>query len=121
MQLNHINLPVPDVAASADFLREFFGLDNLGPSPTPAMALLTDGTGMVLNLSNFDRATEVTYPPAFHVGFTLGSREEVDAVHRRMAAAGVTAPEPQTFHGSWTFYVHVPGGFTVEVQCLGGA
>ena len=121
MQLNHINLTVPDVTASADFLRRHFGLRDMGLRPTRVMALLTDGHGMVLNLSNFDAVDRVTWPDDFHIGFIRGSRAEVDATHAELVAAGYQADEPRRFHGSWTFYVRAPGGFLVEVQHYEGA
>jgi lactoylglutathione lyase len=116
MHLNHINLPVPDVAATAAFLRRFFGMTDIGLKETRVMALLTDGRGMVLNLSNFARTDETTYPDFFHIGFSRDSREAVDVVHRDLAEAGFHADPPRSFHGSWTFYVTAPGGFVVEVQ-----
>jgi lactoylglutathione lyase len=96
MHMNHVNLPVPDVAASADFMRDFFEATDLGPRQTTAMALLTDGYGTVINISNFNRVNEVAYPGAFHIGFACGSREEVDAVHRRLTEAGHSAAAPRS-------------------------
>jgi lactoylglutathione lyase len=116
MQLNHINLPVPDVLATAGYLKEFFGLKDLGPKPSRTMALLRDDHGMVLNVSNFSHTDRVEYPGTFHIGFTRESKEEVDAIYRRLAGAGLAKSPPRHFHGSWTFYVTAPGGFTVEVQ-----
>lgn len=116
MLLNHINLPVPDVATTAAFLRSFFGLSDFALRPTPVMALLTDGHGNIINISNFERVAEVSYPSSFHIGFLRSSREEVDAVYGQLTEAGYTASKPRSFHGSWTFYVEAPGGFTVEVQ-----
>lgn len=121
MQLNHLNLPVPDVLATADYLKQFFGMKELGPKVTRTMALLRDDSGMVLNISNFNRADSVTYPETFHIGFTRDSREEVDAIYQRLAEAGRANTPPRSFHGSWTFYVAAPGGFTIEVQHLEAA
>ena len=120
MHLNHINLPVPDVAASAGFLREYFCLTDLGPKATPAIALLTDDHGAIITLSNFNHAAKVDWPGAFHIGFVRDSRAAVDAVHARLTGAGHKASPPRLFHGSWTFYVEAPGGFTIEVQHFEG-
>ena len=37
---------------------------------------------MVLNLSNFDRASSVTYPATFHIGFQQESESRVDEINR---------------------------------------
>ena len=120
MRLNHINLPVSDVATAAGFLREFFGLSNLRQRETRKRALLGDDNGMVVNISNFQDADSVQYPEFFHIGFIRDNREEVDEAHRRLVEAGYKAEAPRSFHGSWTFFVEAPGGFTVEVQTYEG-
>jgi len=57
----------------------------------------------------------VSYPGYFHIGFTQESEEKVNEIHRQLTADGFEAPAPDRFHGSWTFYLAAPGGFTVEV------
>ncbi len=37
MHLNHLNLPVPALLATAAYLREFFGMRDLGPKTTTTM------------------------------------------------------------------------------------
>ena len=76
---------------------------------------MVDESGFVFTLNNFDRATTVEYPGAFHVGFMQDSREEVDAIFERLKAGGFDPKPPREFHGAWTFYLDAPGGFTVEV------
>ncbi|MEO8243126.1 MAG: VOC family protein [bacterium] len=115
MYLNHLNIPVSDVPAAAAFLSSHFAMRSLG-QPSPKFALLGDDAGMVLALSNFSGAGTSALPPAFHIGFIMASRSEVDAMHQRLTAAGHASPGPRKFHGSWTFYTPAPGGFTVEVQ-----
>ena len=114
MRLNHLNLAVPDVAATRTFFETYFGFRCLADRG-PAIAVLMDESGFVLALSNFDKATEVAYPGAFHVGFMQETREQVDEIHDRLKAGGFDAPAPREFHGAWTFYVTAPGGFLVEV------
>ena len=58
------------------------------------IAVLTDESGFVLTLANFDKVDKVEYPGAFHIGFMQESRERVDEDlpasdvrrHRREAA-----------------------------------
>ena len=69
MKLDHLNLPVDNVQKAQDFLKTFFGLQPYALEPNDTMALLHDDYGLILNLSNFDRATSVTYLSTFHIGF----------------------------------------------------
>ena len=115
MQMNHLNIPVTDVAAASSFLTTHFGMTEVVP-PSRKFAMLGDGGGMVLVLSNFDNATQSQLPSAFHVGFMMDSRDEVDAVHQRLTAAGFVCDPPRLMHFSWTFYITAPGGYTLEVQ-----
>lgn len=115
MQMNHMNIPVTDVPAAADFLATHFGMTPAAPA-TRKFAMLRDDAGMVLVLSNFDSATESQLPSTFHVGFMMNSRDEVDAVHQRLTAAGFPCDAPRLIHFSWTFYMAAPGGYTLEVQ-----
>ncbi len=115
MILNHLNLAVSDVQGARRFLVEFFGLDPEGGAGNDRIAFLRDDNGMVLTLTNIDKAAEVHYPGAFHVGFIQPGPEQVDEIHRRLTEAGHEPPAPSRMHGSWTFYFKAPGGFVVEV------
>ena len=113
--LNHLNLTVADVATSRDFFATYFGFHCLVERGPGTLAVLVDDLGFVLTLSNFAKATEVTYPGAFHVGFMQDDRAKVDAYYERFKADGFNPKPPHEFHGAWTFYLKAPGGFTVEV------
>ncbi len=116
MKLNHLNLTVDDVLASHDFLVTHFGLEPLRGAPkTETMAFLRDDNGMVLSLMNIQGEEKVTYPGMFHIGFVQESRQEVDAINERLKASGFAVKSAREFHGSYTFYLKAPGGFTVEV------
>ena len=96
MKLNHINLPVHDVNATRDFLTKYFGMVTMMDLGENFLAMLTDEGGMVLNLSHFDKAgsDEIVYHRDFHVGFFVDSNEEVDRVHARFVADGVSVERP---------------------------
>lgn len=110
MKLNHLNLTVTDVKASADFLVKYFGL-KIGSTRGNAFAALFDDGGLVLTLM---KGNQVSYPKTFHIGFIQGSEAQVNEINQRMKADGFDVEPPQRSHG-WTFYVQAPGGFTVEV------
>ncbi len=115
MTLNHVNLTVPDVNETRSFFEEYFGFRCIAERGREALAVLVDESGFTLTLNNFNKAKEVEYPGAFHVGFMQNTREQVDEIHDRLKAGGFDAPPPREFHGAWTFYVTAPGGFLVEV------
>ena len=115
MRLNHLNLTVPDVQQTREFFENYFDFRCVFQRGPDALAVLTDESGFVLTLNNFEKATEVNYPGAFHVGFMLESRERVNAVHDRLTADGFEVEPAREFHGAWTFYFRAPGGFLVEV------
>jgi lactoylglutathione lyase len=121
MRLNHLNLTVPDVAQTREFFEKYFSFRcAFGRGDT--LAVLLDESGFVFTLSNFNKATEVEYPGAFHIGFNQESRERVDEMYRQLTADGIDAKPPKEFHGAWTFYFRAPGNFLVEVfhQAMGG-
>ena len=97
MSLNHINLTVPDVPRSREFFETYFGFRCVVERGRDALAVLTDPSGFVLTLSNFDKVDTVEYPGAFHIGFMQDSRERVDEIYRaaegrrvrRRAAQGI--------------------------------
>jgi catechol 2,3-dioxygenase-like lactoylglutathione lyase family enzyme len=115
--LNHLNLAVSDVQQARAFLVKYFGLDLGGKPGNDTIAFLRDDNGLVLTLTNVDRAAEVQYPGAFHVGFIQESREKVDEINRRLREDGLEVDPPQKLHGSWAFYFRAPGGFVIEVLC----
>jgi catechol 2,3-dioxygenase-like lactoylglutathione lyase family enzyme len=114
MALNHLNLTVPDVPETRAFFETYFGFRCVA-EPESGVIVLVDESGFVLTLNNFDKAAEVAYPGAFHVGFRQDSREKVDAIYQRLKADGFNMKPPHEFHGGWTFYCRAPGGFLVEV------
>ncbi len=117
MKLNHLNLCVPDVQATATFFEEFFGFRRLEAKGRDALVLLADDAGFILNVTNFDPSTVPKYPRDFHIGFFVDEKAEVEAIHARLAAAGHVSRPPHSVHGFWGFYFHAPGGIQVEVSC----
>src|SRR5262245_51448913 len=111
MRLNHINLTVPEVSRTREFLETYFGFRCVAERGRDALVVLVDESGFVLTLNNFQKVTEVKYPDAFHISFMQVSRERVDEIHQRLKSAGFDAEPPREFHGAWTFYFRAPGGF----------
>jgi catechol 2,3-dioxygenase-like lactoylglutathione lyase family enzyme len=112
IKLHHLNLTVPDVAATQQFLETYFGLSCIGTRGNSFAAMLDD-EGFVLSLM---KGTAVDYPKTFHIGFPQSSEEEVNKINQRLKEAGYEVTAPTHSHG-YTFYVKAPGNFTIEVCC----
>ena len=115
MKLNHLNLSVPNVSETREFFETYFGFRCVMSRGRDTLAVLVGDDGFVLALSNFDKATSVEYPGAFHIGFMQDSRVRVDEIYESLKSGGFTTEPPREFHGAWTFYLRAPGGFVVEV------
>lgn len=116
MKLNHLNLTVTDVSETRQFLEKYFGLQGMDTgADNDHIAQLRDDNGLDVTLMKVGKETEVQYPGSFHIGFIEETEARVDEINQRLKADGFDVPPPRRFHGSWTFYVRAPGGFTVEV------
>ena len=114
MKLNHLNLTVSDVSRAREFLEKYFGLTTLAERDYAgdAFAMMTDDNGSALSLME---KKEVSYPGTFHVGFVQESEERVEEINQRLKDDGFEVKSPARLHGTWSFYLNAPGGFTVEV------
>jgi catechol 2,3-dioxygenase-like lactoylglutathione lyase family enzyme len=110
MHINHIDIPVPDIALTRDFFVEKLGFEHVATLGQNGLAILKDDAGTVLVLS---RAKSGSAPgDGFHIGFLLESREAVDAMHTRL---GLVCDAPREMRGGYTFYFEAPGPIVVEV------
>lgn len=117
MHLNHLNLTVSELSETREFFEEVFGFKCI-VSRGNALVVLVDDAGFSLTLNQFKKVAEFSYPDdfnVFHVGFQQPSRGRVDEIHGALTAAGYEPPAIREYHGAWTFYLRVPGGFFVEV------
>ncbi|WP_156390542.1 VOC family protein [Caulobacter sp. Root487D2Y] len=115
MRLNHIDLPVPDVAATRDFFETWLGFTHERTLGQDGLSILRDDAGLVLVLSRLRRDGAQTWPIPFHIGFHLESQEAVSALHARLAAGGLAVAPPTMQHGAFGFYLTAPGDILLEV------
>jgi len=117
MKLNHLNLVVADVAAARQLFETHFGFRHQLTRGANALAILEGSDGFVLVLAH--GAPPVQYPKPFHIGFFCPTREEVQAKHAELHAAGLSPEmEPRMVHGSFGFYfTALDGGLLIEVAC----
>ena len=117
MQLNHLDLPVPDVAATAAFFTTHFGFRLCETRGNNGFALLAGSGGFALVLTRRRAEGVQAFPDTFHIGFLVESEAAVHALHARLQAAGVAELPPVSFQrGATLLYVHAPGGVLVEVS-----
>lgn len=113
MQLNHLDLSVPDVAVASAFLVRHFGFTLLQTKGQHGMAVLAGDGGVVLVLT---RHAAPAYPKTFHIGFLLDDAAEVAAKHAELAAAGVAGLSAlQDLRGAPGFYCQTDWGILLEV------
>ncbi len=120
MKLNHLNLPVADVAATRTFFEEYFSFRCIETKGSDMLSVLSgpDDFTLVLMAGNFNRNDNHNYPDAFHIGFFVPTREEVTQTYERLKAGGIElAQEPASMRGTFGFYFHAPGGILTEVSC----
>ena len=124
MNLNHLNLIVPDLDAAQDLFVGTFGFSVMLRRGDALVALTgTDGFTLVLAASRrFGGDGAPQYPEGFHVGFVQETREAVDALHARLADTAVELSHaPRMMHGSYGFYFTALGGLLFEISTRIGA
>lgn len=107
MQLNHINLTVPDVALARDFFETYFNFKCTDVKLNDTLSILTGTDGFILVLMNerLNQNGNHIYPDAFHIGFHSPNEDEVKSVYERLKAGGVPlSQEPQMIRKSLGFY-----------------
>lgn len=116
MRLNHLDLQVHDIVATAAFFQSYFGLRLQTKPNSPAIAILTDGHGFVLVLQRCKQPGD-HYPEDFHCGFLLETPEEVRALHARAVADGAKVSDVIVNGRGTMIYFAAPEGYRVEVSC----
>lgn len=117
MRLNHLDLPVPDVAATRDFFETWLGFTHERTLGQNGLSILRDSGGLVLVLSRLQRQGAQTWPYPFHIGFHLETEAAVRDLHRRLTEGGVAVGEASVQRGAFSFYFTAPGDLLVEVAC----
>jgi len=120
MQLNHLNLCVGNLAEARDLFQRCFDFQFI-EQKGDAIAVMTDGHGFTLVLSNpqaFGAETPTIYPEGFHVGFIVETPDQVNHIHSRLAAADMhIAHAPRKIRESYTFYFTALNAILFEVSC----
>jgi catechol 2,3-dioxygenase-like lactoylglutathione lyase family enzyme len=115
MRLNHIDIPVRDVAANVAFLERYFELRRQSHKASPALTILSDGQGFVLVLQRREAPAEA-YPDGFHIGFLLDSPDSVRALWQRARSDGAEVSDVIENGRGTIIYFTAPDGYRVEVS-----
>jgi catechol 2,3-dioxygenase-like lactoylglutathione lyase family enzyme len=117
MNINHMNLVVPDVPLTAAFFEKHLGF-RCTKLMGEIIAILEGENGFVLIISNFPKTATFEYPADFHIGFYQDTREEVtDLFHRLKADGLLLTQEPQAIRDRFGFYFYIPGNILTEITC----
>jgi catechol 2,3-dioxygenase-like lactoylglutathione lyase family enzyme len=119
MRLNHLDLQVPDVPATAQFLAHHFGLSIVSNPRSPAIIIMSDDAGLVLVLQR--RRSGEGYPEGFHIGFLVDDAEAVRQKQAQLTRDGVACSAVEVNSRGVIFYLTAPGDITVEVSWRGRA
>lgn len=87
MRINHLDLQVSDVQATAALLEELVDLRVTSNRGSPAIAILEDGAGFTLVLQRRKRDDD-RYPDGFHFGCLVADEAAVVAFHERASGRG---------------------------------
>lgn len=115
MRLNHLDLPVPDIAATRAFFERWLGFRHLQTLGDNGLSILRDDAGLVLVLSRLRRSGPQALPEGFHIGFHLEDEAAVIALHAGLAAEGLAGDPPTHQRGAFAFYFVAPGDVLVEI------
>ena len=115
MQLNHLDLQVPNVPETAAFFERHFEFAIRGNRSSAAIIILAGAGGFTLVLQRLKPGE--TYPDGFHCGFIVDDEERVRAEHARLRADGVKCSEIIVNQRGVIFYLRAPGDVTIEVSC----
>ena len=109
MKLNHLNLTVPDVAATLALFETHFQFRCADEKGDNMLVVLYGEDDFILTImsESFNRNSNIPYPDAFHFGFILDTQEEVDKLYLELKNATITLDKPPgKIRNSYGFYFH---------------
>jgi predicted enzyme related to lactoylglutathione lyase len=117
MTINHLNLPVSNVAEAITFFQSYFDFTCIQTKGDNMIAVLKNAADftLVLMSSKMNRNDNNTYPDAFHIGFMLDNIEQVNETYLKLKNGGIQLDrEPQKIRDSFGFYFYLDNLF-IEV------
>ncbi|MBZ9791305.1 VOC family protein [Rhizobium sp. 3T7] len=121
MRMNHIDIHVPDVAATAAFLVRHFGLYLLEMRGASGLAILGDDAGLEIVVSHPNEKfgsghQQALYLVTYHLGFIQTEQSNVDRLYSALKESDAElVGEPREMRGGYFFYCMAPGRVLIEV------
>lgn len=115
MQLNHLDIPVPQPAVTKAFFVEHFGFQSIFERADGLIVLL-DETGFALTLSPLPIEETLKYPTGFHIGFNLQEKSQLLRLYESFFSlpfAEIIRPIGEV-GGALSFQCNAPGPILVE-------
>jgi catechol 2,3-dioxygenase-like lactoylglutathione lyase family enzyme len=116
MHINHLDLQVSDIPATAALLEELLGLTIASNRASTTIAILEDGAGFTLVLQRRKRENE-RYPEGFHFGCLVADEASVERFHARASGGGLHVSEVQRNGRGVLCYAQIGDGVLLEVSC----
>jgi catechol 2,3-dioxygenase-like lactoylglutathione lyase family enzyme len=114
MQLNHLDVPVPQTFATKTFFVEHLGFKCVFERED-GLTVLIDEVGFALTLSPLPNDESLKNPTGFHVGFNLQEEIQVVQTHDKLVSMGTEIVRPLSqLGGALTFQRNAPGPVLVE-------
>ena len=122
--VHHAGLTVPDLAAARTFFQEALGFKQVGEVPSYPAVFLSDGTVLITLWQALDPANAVPFDRRrviglHHLALRSPGQEELDALHRDLAARQDVQIEfaPQPLGGGPTRHMMcaIPGHIRLEL------
>ena len=116
--IKHLNLRVRDLADSAGFYRELFGMIARRPTPNRAGVLICSTPqasdhpfSIVLTQGMGGQA-----PSGMdHFAIGVASKSDVDIAFDRAQAMGMRSTQPRVFDGNYQTFIFDPDGYKIEI------
>ena len=115
MQINHLDLQVSDVPATAALLEELLGLRVASNRGSTAISILEDGAGFTLVLQRRKRE-DGQYPEGFHFGCLVPDESIVVDFQARARARGLDVSDVQRNGRGVLCYARIGDGILLEVS-----
>jgi catechol-2,3-dioxygenase len=117
--IGHVGLRATNLATSAEFYRDIFGMEIAGGSPSDHPF----GATAFLSCRPDQESHEIALfanPVFAHIAFKVSSLAELRSFHARVVEKKIPIKAVFNHHESFAFYFDDPGGNMIEVYWLTG-
>ncbi|MBI3711882.1 MAG: VOC family protein [Burkholderiales bacterium] len=118
MQLNHLNLSVPNALDAAAFFEKYLGFTIKMATPQRHIIAMS-GAEFDLVLQEC-AGEELRYPGNFHIGFIVADLAQLHGLYQRLQADAYPLKTGiESSDRGWQFFFLLPGGVLIEIAWHG--